>query len=188
MHLELLNDDTFADLLELDGTDRHGTFVNDVYYLYHMRQQLSTIFVTIDFKKTYLKILNKNFRALENRMRSDKGFDHVGSYYMEKLLLNRLQVEFPDHTIVSQYSPIWLRPQRLDIFVQECNIAVEYHGAQHFLPIDFFGGKEGLRLRQELDLLKKQKCESNGVRLIEISYEEDFDFAFDQLRDLILNF
>src|SRR5690606_31685933 len=100
--LELLKYATYADLFRLDGTDRHGTFVNDVYYLYHMRQQSSTIFVTIDFKKTYLKILNKNFRALENRMRSDKGFDHVGSYYMEKLLLNRLQVEFPYHTIVSQ--------------------------------------------------------------------------------------
>lgn len=185
VNLHLLNDDYFADLLELDGTERYGMFMNDMFYLYYMRQRASSIFKFDNYKKSYLKILNGNFRALENRMRKGKGFDQVGSFYMEKLLHNRLQNEFPQATIITQYSPVWLCPQRLDVFIAECSIAVEYHGAQHFLPIDFFGGSEGLKLRQELDLLKREKCEANGLRLFEISFEEDFEFAFVNLKKTI---
>lgn len=38
-------------------------------------------------------------------------------------------------------------------------------------PVDFFGGKEALDQRRELDETKRRLCEENGVRLIEWSYE-----------------
>ena len=34
-----------------------------------------------------------------------------------------------------------------------------YQGIQHYLPVGFFGGEEGLEQRQELDRVKKQRCE-----------------------------
>lgn len=78
-----------------------------------------------------------------------------------------------------------VRLQRIDIFIEDCNLAIEYHGAQHYLAIDFFGGKEGLKLRQELDRRKKDRCDENKIMLVEISYEEDFDFAFDNVKLII---
>lgn len=140
-----------------------------------------------NFRKEYFKLLKQNFRALENKIRKGKGFDNVGSYFMEKLLHDKLCIEFPKLTIHTQYSPSWLRPQRLDIYIEECNLAVEYHGAQHYLSIDFFGGHKGLEIRKELDQRKREKCIENAVNLVEISYEEDFDFAFDNLKRDIAN-
>ncbi len=125
--------------------------------------------------------------ALENRIRQNKGYDEVGSYIMEKLLYNKLCNEFPELSIISQYSPVWLRPQRIDIFIKDCDLAIEYNGAQHYSPIDFFGGNEGLELRKVLDRRKKLLCSEYDIRLVEITYEEDFNYAFEQLKLLFRN-
>jgi len=185
LNVEVINDEYFADLLEIDGSDRYPTFVDGTYYLYHMRDRASSIFKNPDYKKAYLKILKQNFRALENNIRKGKGYESVGSYFMEKLLYEKIRKEFPELNIRLQYSPIWLRPQRLDIYIEECDLGVEYNGAQHYLPIDFFGGKDGLELRKVLDKRKLEKCYKNSVGLIEISYDEDFEYAFSELKDHI---
>lgn len=182
IHLEKINDEIFADLLEIDGATRYATFVDDTFYLYYMRDRASSVFKSKHFKKDYYKTLKRNFRAFENRIRKEKGYEKVGSYFMEMLLLNKLKAEFPSLTFYPQYSPPWLRAQRIDIYVEECSLAIEYHGAQHYLPIDFFGGIDGLELRNKLDRQKKEKCYDNNVNFFEISYEEDFDFAFDKLK------
>lgn len=186
IHLNILDDDYFADLLEIDCGIRYPMFIDGKYNLYYMRDRANSIFKTQGVKKEYFKLIKQNFRALENRIRKGKGYEVVGSFVMEKLLYNKLSNAFSNLRIVSQYSPAWLQPQRIDIFIEDCNLAIEYHGAQHYMPIDFFGGKEGLRLRQELDRKKKNKCDENKIKLVEISYEEDFDFAFDTLKAIIL--
>ncbi len=182
IQLGIISDDYFADLLEIDGHKRYPMFVDDIYYLYYMRNRGNSIFKTQSYKKDYIKILKRNFRALENKIRKGKGYEGVGSYFMERFLYNRLRTDFPNLTLHTQYSPSWLRPQRLDIYIEECNLAIEYHGAQHYLPIDFFGGKAGLELRERLDQKKKEKCHENKIAFFEISYEEDFDFAFESLK------
>ena len=182
LHMEVINDEYFADLLEIDGSDRYPMFVDGTYYLYHMRERANSIFKNPNYKKVYLKLLKQNFRALENDIRKGKGYESVGSYFMEKLLYEKIKNDFPELIIRLQYSPMWLRPQRLDIFIEECNLGIEYNGAQHYLPIEFFGGKEGLELRKDLDRRKMEKCYENSVGLIEISYEEDFDYAFNELK------
>ncbi|GEM_PF-1261355 len=186
INTNLIDDNYFADIIELDGVERYGMFINEVYYLDYMRENTSKIFTTPNFKKNYLKLLSSNFRKLENRMRKEKGFDNVGTLFMEKLLLHKLKQEFPHLTFLTQYSPTWLRPLRLDIYIKELTIAIEYQGAQHFLPIDFFGGKEGLLLRQKLDRIKKLKCKSQGIPLIEIRYDEDIEDVLEFLKKNIL--
>jgi len=179
---DIINDEYFADLLEIDANERYPMFVDGMYNLYYMRDKGNSIFKTQTYKKDYIKILKRNFRALENKIRKGKGYEGVGSYFMERFLYNKLRIDFPNLTLHTQYSPSWLRPQRLDIYIEECNLAIEYHGAQHYLPIDFFGGEEGLELRKKLDQKKKEKCQENKIAFFEISYEEDFDFAFQNLK------
>ena len=53
------------------------------------------------------------------------------------------------------------------------NIAIEYQGEQHTLEIGFFGGREGLARTRERDERKRALCEANGVRLIEIHFNDD---------------
>ncbi|MDV7695695.1 hypothetical protein N6B72_02065 [Chryseobacterium soli] len=143
------------------------------------------IYSSDDVKKTFYSRLMNNYRSLENHIRQEKGFDEVGSYVMEKHLLNLLAIEFPNYRIISQHSPEWLNGQRFDIFIKELNIAIEYNGIQHFQPIDFFGGKEGLAKTQFLDNQKREKSLKNGVKIFDIDYNQDFNNSFSKLTILL---
>ncbi len=87
----------------------------------------------------------------------------------ELSLFRAVREKYPD--TLYQYRPEWLGRQSLDIYIPSLRTAIEYQGIQHYLPIGFFGGEEALSQRQELDLLKKQLCEKNEVRLIEWPYD-----------------
>ncbi len=49
---------------------------------------------------------------------------------------------------------------------------IEYHGKQHYEPIDFFGGEENFKVRQKLDNIKENYCKRNNIPLIIIPYHE----------------
>ena len=70
-----------------------------------------------------------------------------------------------------QYRPDWLGRQSLDLYIPSLRTAIEYQGVQHYRPIAFFGGEEAHVQRLELDLVKRQLCEENQVRLIEWPYD-----------------
>ena len=139
------------------------------------------IYSSDEIKNIFYSRLKNNYRSLENHIRQEKGFDEVGSYVMEKHLLNLLTIEFPLYTIISQHSPKWLNGQRFDIFIKELNFAVEYNGIQHFEPVDFFGGIEGLARTQFLDTQKREKALKNGVKIFEINYNQNFNESFSKL-------
>jgi hypothetical protein len=80
---------------------------------------------------------------------------------------------FADFKQITQASPEWLKPQRLDLFIPDLKLAIEYQGEQHFIPVELFGGEEGFQLRQESDERKKKLCEANGINLEYINYDED---------------
>ena len=45
-------------------------------------------------------------------------------------------------------------------------------GIQHYKPVDYFGGVEGLKDRQKKDKIKSDYCKNNGLLLIVIKYNE----------------
>lgn len=138
-----------------------------------------------DVKHNFYSHLKSNIRSLENHIRMEKGFDEVGSYVMEKHLLNLIVLEFPNYTIIHQYSPEWLEGQRFDVFIKDLNIAIEYNGIQHFEEVDFFGGAEGLIKTKKLDLKKREKSLKNGVKIFDINYNEHFESKFNEIILLI---
>ena len=87
----------------------------------------------------------------------------------ELTLFQMVRKHYPD--TLYQYRPEWLGRQSLDLYIPSIRTAIEYQGIQHYLPVDFFGGQEALTQRQELDLIKRQLCEENDVRLIEWPYD-----------------
>jgi hypothetical protein len=68
-------------------------------------------------------------------------------------------------------------------------IVIEYNGIQHYKPIDFFGGEEALILRQKHDKIKKEYCNDNNIKFIEISCEiNNKKLIFDYLNNMLKEF
>ena len=60
-----------------------------------------------------------------------------------------------------------------DFYLPEYNYCIEFDGKQHFEAIEFFGGEEFFRYRQENDKIKNEYCHNNNIRLIRIKYDEN---------------
>ena len=140
-----------------------------------VQARLKSIGITEVFIKNYYKRLKKNIRSIENKIRLQQGYNVVGSLYNESRLFNLIQSAFPYYEVISQYSPNWLGRQRLDIFIKELNIAIEYNGKQHYEPVLYFGGQEGYLNIKKRDKIKKKKCKENKCQLIEVKYDEDLE-------------
>ena len=59
---------------------------------------------------------------------------------------------------------------KYDFYLPDLNIMIEYHGEQHYKPIDIFGGIEEFRLRKISDANKEGLCKANNVELIVIPF------------------
>jgi len=113
-------------------------------------------------------------REAENIVRQEKGVAKIGEKWInETLLFNYIDILFPEYIVEREASPPWLGKQRLDIYISEIGLAVEYQGEQHFKAIDMFGGKEGLKIARARDKEKLSKCIANNVSLVYFSYRDD---------------
>lgn len=71
----------------------------------------------------------------------------------------------------------------LDIFLAKLDTAIEIHGEQHFKFIQYFHTtKANFYKQQRNDELKKQWCELNNIRLIELLYDRSIDEWSSELR------
>ena len=101
-------------------------------------------------------------------------------------LYEKLKESFPNEEIIYEATNKivpWLGLQRFDIYFPKYNIAVEYNGEQHYIPIEHFGGKLGLTNTKERDELKRQKCKENNCILFEIRY----NYTEEQYNNLLIN-
>lgn len=88
-------------------------------------------------------------------------------------IFNFVKETFPELLWEWEASPNWLYPQRFDIYNEKYNIAIEYNGQQHYIPIEKFGGV--LRFEETLkhDQLKQQKCKENNCNLYVIKFDKE---------------
>ncbi len=63
----------------------------------------------------------------------------------------------------------------IDFYLEENGkkYAIEYNGIQHYKPIGFFEGEEGLKAQQICDEKKKRYCLNNNIDLIVIPYDDE---------------
>ena len=62
-----------------------------------------------------------------------------------------------------------------DFYIPELNMCIEYDGEQHFKTVDYFGGEEGLKIRQLHDQIKTNYCKNNNILLLRVRYDEDIE-------------
>jgi len=84
---------------------------------------------------------------------------------------------FPDALVQREASPPWLGRLRLDVFLPQLHLALEYQGEQHFQPVAAFGGAEALARTIERDTLKKRLCKENKVELVCIRFDESLTIS-----------
>jgi hypothetical protein len=106
-------------------------------------------------------------RKAENSVRRELGLPLVGEGWLsETQLYWEIRNEFAEMAVEREATPSWLAPQRLDIYLPELGVAIEYQGEQHRQPVERFGGEEGFQRTVERDDRKRQLCEAHGIRLI----------------------
>ena len=113
-------------------------------------------------------------REAENIVREKKGVPKIGEKWIsETLLFNYIAVFLSGFVVEREASPSWLGKQRLDMYIPDIGLAIEYQGEQHFHAVPLFGGEEGLRRTKERDKEKLLKCKEHNVTLIYFSYTDD---------------
>lgn len=101
-------------------------------------------------------------------------------------LYEKLKASFPNKEILFEVGKEvvpWLGLQRFDIYFTKYNIAIEYNGQQHYVPVEYFGGELKFQNQLEYDELKRQKCKENNCTLFEIRY----DYSEQDYNNLIIN-
>ena len=71
-------------------------------------------------------------------------------------------------------------PLRWDFFLPQMSppVLIEYQGAQHYEPIEHFGGKKALAKLQRRDAIKRTWADKQGFVMIEIPYWEEDGSSF----------
>lgn len=83
----------------------------------------------------------------------------------ERLLKERLTIEFPNLEISYNNRTILPGNKELDVYIPLLNLAIEWNGVYHYKPIH---SVEGLEKTQKGDLFKTQYCKNVGIQLIVI--------------------
>jgi hypothetical protein len=94
----------------------------------------------------------------------------IGENKISKLLNEHNVVFKQQYTFDNCKNKIKLR---FDFYLPFFNTCIEYNGLQHYSPIEYFGGQEAFENQLKIDLIKKNYCKNNKIKLIVISYKED---------------
>ncbi|WP_292836830.1 hypothetical protein [Microbacterium sp.] len=175
----LARDDGFIDAVTLEqfGRDSEGSREcrsrGDAFQSFKaIRKPVPwpTPFQSVDGFRELMELrLGQLYRDAENSVRIASGLPRVNEGNLaESLLLRELRDAFPGSRILHQARPQWLRPQSIDIFFADENVGVEYQGAQHSTPIEYFGGRAAFHNQRARDAKKRERCEANACRLIEV--------------------
>lgn len=114
--------------------------------------------------------------SAESEVRQTAGLPQRGEGWLAESEMVRLLAEkFAPHKVVRQYSPDWLQGLRFDAYIDDLRLAIEYQGEQHFMPIDLFGGQEGLAQTIARDELKRALSIQNRVKLCYVTFEQDIE-------------
>jgi len=62
---------------------------------------------------------------------------------------------------------------RFDFHLPDHNKMIEFNGAQHYRPVDVFGGEDAFNKRVINDNIKKKYCKDNNITLHIIRYDQN---------------
>jgi len=145
--------------------------------------------------KKIVEIYLDNIKADFDRKKLRQG----GKSFAEGFVSNLISEAFPNHKVIRNVRPEWLKSDKgkhleIDIFVLDIKLAIEIQGPQHF--VDLYSTPIQHQVLMKNDLLKKEACKVNGIRLIWMDWNginkdlmrRPLVKRIKILKDLILNF
>lgn len=109
-----------------------------------------------------------------NLVRDELGFPKIGEKWATETKLYKIISKiFSKNAVIHHYRNKWLERLELDIFIPSKNIAIEYHGIQHFKAMNFWGGEKSFLKTKERDKKKERLCKENRVLLIIFTYKDE---------------
>lgn len=153
----------------------HDTFVNEVKAKYG--EDYTVIGKYINSKN---KVLVKHkcgkeweikphhllYRDMCPRCKTSIGEKHISKYLTERGIVFEEQRTFDDLK--------YKRNLSYDFYLPELGILIEYQGAQHYMPIDSFGGVESFEQQKIKDDIKRNYAKDNNYTLIEVKYTKKY--------------
>lgn len=130
-----------------------------------------------------LSVIKQLSKDAENLAREEMGVPKIGEGWVsETQLFKKLQHEFSSSLVIQHGQPTWLGRQHYDIWFPHWKVAVEYHGKQHFEPVEFFGGEEAFRKTVERDKRKISLSKRHGVKLFVVTEDDDISELIHKIR------
>jgi very-short-patch-repair endonuclease len=74
---------------------------------------------------------------------------------------------------------------RFDFYLPKYNTCIEFDGKQHFEPVKIFGGNENFKEIIKKDSIKNMYCDTNGIKLIRIKYDQSMDEIISALSHIL---
>lgn len=159
----------------LQGVDHHGEKP-------YLQFKIECLYVASGCSDT-IKFLSKE---AENKARGIAGLPKIGEGWVsETALFRRLEAEFSNTKVVQHGKPTWLGRQHFDIWFPNWKIAVEYHGKQHFEPVEFFGGEEAFRNSVERDRRKATLSKKHSVELLIVTEADNHDDIVREIKNIV---
>ena len=148
----------------------------------YLQFKLESLYSEYDYEDT-VKFLSKE---AENKARGIVGVPKIGEGWIsETALFRKLEAEFSNTKVVQHGRPTWLGRQHFDIWFPNWKIAVEYHGRQHFEPVEFFGGKEVFHETVERDKRKAKLAKRHGVKLLIVTEADNHDDIVQEINNIV---
>lgn len=148
--------DIFFDGIHPYKKNSRGRFDNEYYRTFFKTKESFEFYASLFSSTTYKcddnrfslvfehaisEQLSKFFRPAEDAYRVHEGIPKIGEGWISETdLFYKIKNHFANHVVIQHGRPSWLGKQHLDIYFPNENIAIEYQGAQHYKPIDIFGG------------------------------------------------
>jgi hypothetical protein len=87
-------------------------------------------------------------------------------------VLEKNNVEYVHQKTFSECKGI-VRKLPFDFYLPQKNVLIEYNGEQHYEPIQYFGGMKTFERIKRCDELKRFFAKNNGIKLVEIKYNDN---------------
>jgi len=92
-----------------------------------------------------------------------------GEKYIAELLDSNNIKYIPQHRFQNCKN---ILPLPFDFYLPDFNTCIEYHGEQHYRPIQHFGGIKKFNLTKKRDAIKKEYCDNNWINLIIVPFNQ----------------
>ena len=139
-------------------------------------------------ERVILKIISSLIINNTSDFRKHKGVPLSGEGWVSETdLFQKIKNHYSSLKVIQHGKPKWLKRQHVDIWIPEFKVGVEFHGEQHFRPVDFFGGEEVFEKTKERDKRKIELFSENGASLIIVKDGYIFSSLISKIDILIKN-